>query len=135
MVGTDLGYLGHLYRIVAVVTDWMMRVRDANLRIGTIALLARELERDNPGDIGLKGKNLEVEHELRVVGERRGNTDRPIEIGRLVVRHRFLGPLDLTLDVTNAVQILIQARAIGTAYAPLEAGDVLRERIEEACPI
>src|SRR6185295_3069756 len=103
MVRIDLCDLRYLYRIVAVMTGWMVRVRDADLRIRTIALLARELECDDARDIRLKGQNLQVEHELRVVGERRGNTHRPIEIGRLVVRHRLLGTLDLTLHLTYAV--------------------------------
>src|SRR5215467_2751526 len=100
MVRIDLCYLRNLYGIVAVMTGWMVRLRDAELRIGTIALLARELERDDARDVRLKGENLEVEHELRVVGERRGNAYRPLEIGRLVVRHRFLTALDLTLHLT-----------------------------------
>ena len=49
--------------------------------------------------------------------------------------HRLLGALDLTLDLTHTVEILIQARAIGNAHALLEPGDVLSERIQQACPI
>src|SRR6266481_3359423 len=128
MVRIDLRYLRYLYWIVAVMTGWMVRVGDADLRIRTIALLARELECDDARDIRLKGQNLQVEHELRVVGERRGNTYRPLEIGRLVVRHRLLAALDLTLDLTYAVEILIQAQAIGNAHALLEPRDVLSER-------
>src|SRR4029077_12537073 len=98
MVRIDLCDLRYLYWIVAVMTSWMVRVRDADLRIRAIALLARELEGDDARNIRLKGQNLQVEHELRVVGERRGNAYRPIEIGRLVVCHRLLGALDLTFD-------------------------------------
>src|SRR5438876_8570515 len=124
MVLIDLCDLRYFYRIVAVMTGWMMRVRDADLRIGTIALLARELECDDARDIRLKGENLQVEHELRVVGERRGNTYRPLEIGRLVVRRRLLAPLDLALHLAYAIEILIQARAIRCAHSPLDPGDV-----------
>src|SRR5213596_1960402 len=105
-----------------MMTDGMVRVRDADLRIRTIALLARELECDDAREIRLKGQNLQVEHELRVVGERRGNTYRPLEIGRLVVRHRLLAPLDLALHLPYAVEILIQARAIRGAHSPLDPG-------------
>src|SRR6266568_2122536 len=135
MVRIDLRYLRYLYWIVTVMTGWMVRVRDADLRIRTIALFARELECDDARDIRLKGQNLQVEHELRVVGERRGNTHRPVEIGRLVVRHRLLGALDLTLDLTHTVEILIQAHSIGNSHPLLEPGDVLGERIKQACPI
>src|SRR6516165_2329451 len=99
MVLVDLRYLRDLYRIVAVMTGWMVGVRDADLRICTIALLACELECDDACDVRLKGENLEVEHDLGVVGECRGNAYRPIEIGRLVFRHRLLGALNLTFDL------------------------------------
>src|SRR5262245_53915527 len=129
MVGTDFRYLRYFYRIVAVMTGGMMRVRDADLRIRPIALLARELECNDPREIRLKGENLQVEHELGVVGERWWNTDRPIQIGRLVVRHRLLAPLDLALYLAHALEILIQARAIRGPHSPFDPGDVRSERI------
>src|SRR5882724_9134748 len=135
MVRADLCDLRYFYRIVAVMTGWMMRVRDADLRIRTIALLARELECDDARDIRLKGQNLQVEHELRVVGKRRGNAYRPIEVGRLVVPYRLLRTLDLTLDLANTVEILIQACTIRNAHALLKPREVLSERIKQACPI
>ncbi|MND06416.1 hypothetical protein D3C83_277740 [compost metagenome] len=53
------------------MAGWMVRIRDADLRIRTIVVLARELEADYPCDIRLKGQNLQVVHELGMVGERR----------------------------------------------------------------
>src|SRR4051812_1358827 len=117
MVLVDLGNLRYLDRIVAVMADRMMRVRDADVGIGTIALLPRELERDDSRDIRLKGQNLEVEHELGVICERRGDAYWAFEIGRLVLRHRLLAPLDLALHLPYAVDILIEARTIGNAHA------------------
>src|ERR1019366_3288609 len=105
------------------MTGWMVRIRDADLRIRAIALLARELERNDARDIRLEGQNLQVEHELGVVGERRGDPYRPIHIGVLVVRHCLLGTLNLTLDLTNTVEILVQAHAVGTPQASLELRD------------
>ena len=55
--------------------------------------------------------------------------------GVLLSVDRLLGTLDLTLDLTHTVEILIQAHAIGNAHALLEPGDVLGERIEQACSI
>src|SRR5207344_207129 len=43
----DLCNLRYFFGIVAVMTDWMVRVRNADLRIRSIALLARELEGDD----------------------------------------------------------------------------------------
>ena len=56
MVRIDLCYLRHLVRIVAVMTGRMVRVADADLRIGAIALLARELEGDDARDVRLKAR-------------------------------------------------------------------------------
>ena len=109
------------------MTGWMVRVRDSDLRIRTIALFPRQLERDDARDIRLKRQNLQVEHELRVVGELRGNADRPIEVAELGIHCRALGTLDLTLDLTNTVEILIQARAIGNTHALLELRNVHAE--------
>src|SRR6476620_9046940 len=102
------------------MADRMMRVRNADVRIRAIALLPGELERDDTRDICLKGQNLEVEHELGMVAERRGNAYRPFKIGRLVLRHRLLAPLDLTLHLPYAVEIMIEARTIGNAHALLD---------------
>src|SRR5256885_11982121 len=38
-----------------------------------------------------------------------GHPDRPIEIRHVVVRRRLLGTLNLPLDLTNTVEILIDA--------------------------
>src|SRR5262249_10840181 len=116
MEGIDLRYLRYLFRIVAVMARRMVRIGDADLRIGSIALLARELECHDAGDIGLKGEDLQVEHELRVVGERRGGPYRSIEVRSLVFRHGLFGAFDLTLNLTNTVEILIEARPIRDSH-------------------
>ena len=112
----------------------MVRVRHADFRIGAIAQLARELERDDPRDVRLERQNLQIEHELRVIGECGGDADRPIEVGHRVVHRPGLGTLDLPLDLANAVEILIDANTIGHAHALLEPRDVFAERIEQARP-
>ena len=128
----DLGDLRHLFRIVAVMARGMVRVGHADLRIRAIALLARELERDDARDIRLERQNLQIEHELRVIGERGGNAHRPIQVGHRVIHRRGLGTLDLPLDLANAVEILIDANTIRDAHALLEPRDVSAERIEQA---
>src|SRR5262245_11916582 len=108
-------YLRYLFRIVTMMTGWMVRIRDADLRIRTIVVLACELKADDARDIRLKGQNLQVVHQLGMVGERRRNAYRAIDVGHLVVHCRFLRALDFTLDLTNALEILVQAHAIGSA--------------------
>ena len=110
----------------------MVRIRNADLRIRTIALLARELEGDHARDIRLKRQNLQVEHELGVIGERGGDAHRPIGIGHRVCQLTdFLGALDFALDLPNAVEVLVHSRAVASAHTLLELGDVPGERIEQ----
>src|SRR5712691_7224807 len=59
----DLGNFGELFRIVAMMTRGMVRVRDADFRIGTVIELARQLEGDDSCDVGLKRQDLQVEQE------------------------------------------------------------------------
>src|SRR5262245_12120642 len=117
------------------MTDGMVRIRDADLGIGTIVLLARQLECDDARDIRLERQNLQIEHELRVVGKLRGDSYRPIDIAQLWIQRRTLRTLDLALDFTNAVEILIHAHAIGNAHALLQPCNVHAEGIQEASPI
>src|ERR1051325_5905518 len=53
MMLVDLGDFRYLDRIVAVMADRMMRVGHADVGIRTVALLSRELERDDARDIRL----------------------------------------------------------------------------------
>src|SRR5437867_11401308 len=77
----DLGNFRELFRIVAMMTRGMVRVRDADFRIRTVIELAGQLEGDDPRDVGLKRQHLQIEQELRVVGERRRYTNRSLQIG------------------------------------------------------
>src|SRR5579862_1397622 len=67
-----------------------------------------------------------------MVGKHRRDSYRPIEVGRRVVVYRLLGALNFALHLTNTVEILIQAHAIGSADALLELGDVSGEGIQQA---
>ena len=133
MERADLGDLLDLHRIVAVMAGRMVRLRDANLGISTVAELARKLEGADPCDIGLERQQLQVEHERGVIGEPRRYANRTIEIASLqVLLGRCLRKLDLTLDLSHAVEVLVDAGAVAHSYQPLETRDVLVERIEEA---
>src|SRR5262245_23647916 len=102
------------------MTDWMVRIRDADLRIRPIILFTRELECDDACNIRLERQNLKVEHELGMVGELRGDPYRPFEITQLWIYRRALGTLDLTLYLSNTVEVLIHANTIGNAHALLQ---------------
>src|SRR4030095_935437 len=114
------------------MTDRMVRIRDADLRIRTIVLLTRELECDDAGDVRLKSQDLQVEQELHVISKLRGDSYRPIDVGHFGIRGRALGALNLALHLTNTIEILIHAHAIRNAHTLLEPRNVQAERIQQA---
>ena len=67
VIRVDLRQLRELLRRVLVMRRRVMRLGDADLRIGPRAHLARELERDDARDVGLQREHLQVEHQLRVL--------------------------------------------------------------------
>ena len=70
-----------------------------------------------------------------MVGECRWNPYRAIEIRHRVVRPGPFGALDFAFHLADAVEVLVQPDAIGTAHALLELCNVRGERIQQACPI
>ena len=90
-----------------MVAEWMMRVRDADLRIGAIVLLARELECHDARDVGLKRQDLQIEHEFRVIGKFRGDSDGPLEVWNLWIRSRALSYLALIAGVALAILLVV----------------------------
>ena len=81
MERVDLRDLLDLFRISAVVTGGMVWLWNADFRIGAVAELARELEGDDPRDIGLKRQHLQVEHESRVILELSRDAHRTVDVG------------------------------------------------------
>ena len=80
-----------------------------------VAQLARELERDDACDVRLERENLQIEHELRVVGECRRNPYGSIQVGHRVVHCTGLGTLNLPLYLADAFEILINTCSVGNA--------------------
>jgi hypothetical protein len=131
----DLGDLHQLLRIAAVVARRVMRVWHSDLGIRAVVLLARELERDHAGDVCLERQNLQVVHDLRVVGKC-GGARRQVSRDRASYCCRgLLAPLDLVFHLTNALEVLVQPCAVGGAHPLLEPGNIPRECIEKAGPI
>src|SRR5262245_46432531 len=135
MERVDLRNFGDLLRVVAVMARRMVRIRYADLRIRTIVVLTRKLEADHTRDIPLKGQNLQVVHELGMVGERGRNSHGPVEVGRFVIRYRFLAALDFTFHLTNALEILIQPGVIGSAYLSFDPRDAPGQGVQQALTI
>ena len=131
----DLRHLRDLLGIAAVVRQRVVRIGDADLRIGAIAGLARELERDDARDVALQREHLQVEHQLRVIGIRGRHADRTIEIGQRVV--------DASAPRPSGCGVPLRARCRDTqstfarsagAELPLQPRDVFAYPVEQARP-
>ena len=81
MESVDLRDLLDLFRITTVVAGGVVGLWDADFRIGAVAEFTRELEGDDPRDIGLKRHHLQVEHEPRVIGELSRDAHRTVDVG------------------------------------------------------
>ena len=81
VVRVDLRVRRELVRMVVVVRDGMMRIGDADLRIGTAGVLARHHEGADARDVGLERQRLKVEQQLDILLERRGHANRLIRHG------------------------------------------------------
>ncbi len=64
----DLGHLGNFFWIVAMMRQRMVRVGDADFRIGSIAGFTSELKGDDARHIALQGEQLKIEHQPSMVG-------------------------------------------------------------------
>ena len=108
-----------------------MRVRHADLGVGPAGNLATDHERGDPGQVGLVGQRLQVEHQLGVLADGVGNP-RGLLDHRKLTRALFLGLLDAPLDVAHGIEILVELRPIAGPESPLELGRTLGDRIEQA---
>ena len=106
------------------VCDGMVRLRPADFRIRAIAQLARQLKRDDPCDVGLERQDLQVEHERRVIGERRRNALRSIQIGDGTVRRRGFGALNLTFDRDGHIRTCYSMRHTYICLRLLDGADI-----------
>src|SRR5947208_12027566 len=129
----DLRHSRDLFRVVPVVREGVVRIRYADLVVGSRAGFTRELERDDPGDVALQSEHLQVEHQTRVIRIGRRYTDRPIQIRQAIVSLglRFL---NAALDLADGVQILADPRTIGRSELLREASDIIANPIEQAGP-
>src|SRR4051812_30757956 len=128
----DLRHPRNLFRVVAMMRERMVRIRDTDLRIGPVARFTGELERDYTRDVSLKCEDLEIEHQLRVIRVGRWHACRAIEIGEDVLLGRRLRFLDAAFHLANGVQVLADASAILRTEVLLEAHDVVANPVEQA---
>ena len=127
----DLRNLLALLRLVLVVRDGVVRVRDADGGIRPVAQLAADQEGDHACDVGLPGEELQVEHQIDVLLEGVGDTEGHREVGRRL-QVAPLRPLDAALHVPDRVEVLRHPARVGRTDGPLQAGGVAEHRIEDA---
>ena len=131
VIGVDLGLLLDQARVVAVVRSGMMLIRHADVRIRPVADLARENHAEDARRVGLEREQLQVEHELRVVVERRGDAERPLRQLHVAVRFGFRRA-DALLDLAHGIQVLGQLAAIAVADRRCEPIRLGAHRVENA---
>ena len=109
-----------------------MALVHADLRVGLVALLARHHEGRHARDVRLIGEREQVVHQLDVLFElewdadrRRRQLERRVSCCRSAI-------CDAPLDLAHALEVVVHARAILRAEAPLQAGDLLRDGVEDA---
>ena len=78
----------------------------------------------------LQRQGLQVEHQPGVVRKRGWDAHRTVDIRLRVVRRRTLSSLNLPFDLSDAVEILIDTRAIGCRQDSLQARNVRTEGVE-----
>ena len=132
--GVDFRHAGDFFGVIAVVGQRVMRIGDAGLGgVGAVAGLAGELEGDDARDVALEGEDLEVEHELRVIGVGGGDAEGAVEVGgEIVLGDVGLGFLDTAFDLADGVEVFADFGLIGGAEAAFEAGNIFGHPVEEA---
>ena len=128
----DLRDLGNFLRIVAVVRQRVVRLGNADFRVGTVAGFTSKLKRDDSSDITLQRENLQVEHQLRVFGIRSGDTNGTIEIRqRLVLCVRFR-LLDSPFNFPHAGEVVINFRSATRAEFAFKLRQIFGDGIKQA---
>ena len=110
----------------------MMPFGHADPGIRAPVQFARHLECDDPGDVSLKRQQLQIEHELGMVIERIGHTNRRLGDRRRRFAALSLRPLDTLLHIPHSAEILIDRHAVTHTQTALQPGHVRHRQVEDA---
>jgi len=110
----------------------VVRLRNADLGIGSRAGFASQLKGDHPGDIALQRQHLQIEHQPRVVRVRGRYANRAIQIRHAGIGRLGLGLLNAALHLANRIQILADLGAVARAELLLQAPDIFPYPIQQA---
>ena len=122
------------HAVAAVVRQRVVGVGHPDLGVGAVARLVPQHERGDPGEVGLPGEHLQVEHELCVVHEAVGHAGRLVHRGQLA-RGLLLGHLDAPLDVAHRAQVLVELDPVARAQVLAEPRHLGRHHVEQAAVV
>src|SRR6516164_8380005 len=108
-----------------MMRERVMRVLDPDLRIRATGQFTPHHERHHASEVALIGENLQIEHQLHVLFERRWNTSRRLDVGQHRRRALSFGGLYPAFDVTNALEVLLDLEPVAAANPMLERGDLV----------
>ena len=77
VIGVDFRQLGEFFRIVIVMGNRMMPLRNSGLRITPSAFFTADHQRGHARNVGLKRQYLQIEHQVDMVFEVVGDSERP----------------------------------------------------------
>jgi len=87
--------------------------------------------RDDARRVGLERDELQIEHQVDVLGVQHGNAGRLVD-GRLEARHVFLGLLDALLDLADRRQVFVELASIRRTEIRREPRRALADEVEDA---
>ena len=123
----------HLVPVFLVVRARMKSLIYPAVRVQPARRVARELERHDPREVGLKGGHDQVHHQVHVLAERVRDADRRLRqrarFAALVVRLDVVKP---AFDFPHRLQIAVEPLPIARTELTLHAGNLARQPIEDA---
>src|SRR5262245_21243771 len=118
VIGLYPGALLHLLRLVLVMSQWMVRLRNSDLRVGPSILFAAIHERDDTCQIGLECEQLQVIEKLHMRLEPIGNAFGALHVRRLS-RALCLSILDSSFHVTKGFEVVVHLPVVAGTKSSL----------------
>src|SRR4029453_14304535 len=131
VMGLYLRAFLELLGIVLMVRQLMMRIRDAELRVGPRALLASVHERDYARQVALIREHLQVVEQLHVLVERVRNAYGTIDVGQLAGA-LLACLLDAPFDIPQRLEVVADLRVVRRAQLLLELPHPVGGGVENA---
>ena len=103
------------------------------MRVGPSTQLSTEHEGEDACDVGLIGQRDQVEHQLHVIFEGIGNTNRPSQLGELGVGTLGLSQLNPALKRSVSLRDTVRlSHPIAHTDIALQVGEVVGHRVQNA---